>query len=94
MKDAHDQLERMFSSARAQALAYIGEVNAKLPLQCPRCQDHGHVPGLLCPACGYRHTPPWVILRDTEWGYEVVPLTNRRKVLAVFKVSPDEHASP
>ncbi|AOS44348.1 hypothetical protein Verru16b_01409 [Lacunisphaera limnophila] len=36
--------------------------------------------------CGYRHPTSWAIIRDTEWGYEVVALTNRKNVIAKFEV--------
>jgi hypothetical protein len=54
--------------------------------RCPKCLGDGHVPGLTCPACGYRHAVAWAILRDGEWGYEIVSLTNRKHVLARFDV--------
>ena len=82
-----DNLEQEFTEAKARALDYIGTYNAKLPSKaCPECGDEGHVPGLRCPCCGYRHHQSWAILRDTEFGYDVVPLTNRRQILATFKV--------
>lgn len=82
-----EDLEQAFAEAKARALDYIGAYNAKLPSKrCPNCGDEGHVPGLRCPCCGYRHPVAWAILRDSEWGYEVVTLTNRRKVLAEFRV--------
>lgn len=89
MSNENDPLTRAFASAREKARAYAEEYNSCLPAQsCPRCGDVGHVPGLRCPACGYRHPKAWVIVRDTEWGYEVIALTNRRLVLADFPVEP------
>lgn len=86
-----DALEKAFLKARDEALEFIGDYNSKLPSEsCPSCGDTGHVPGLRCPTCGYRHHIAWAILRDGEWGYEVVALTNRRKVLAEFKVDAEQ----
>lgn len=82
-----EDLEQEFADAKGQALDFIGAYNAKLPSKaCPACNDAGHVPGLRCPCCGYRHPQSWAILRDTEFGYDVVPLTNRREVIASFEV--------
>lgn len=86
-KDMQPDLDYAFIAARKAAREFINEHNRGLPSDfCPKCGDEGHVPGLMCPACGYRHDVPWAILQDTEWGYEVVALTNRRKVFAVFNV--------
>lgn len=83
----HANLEGAFQLQKDRALSFIEKHNAALPSKrCPACHDEGHVPGLRCPACGYRHNVAWAILRDTEWGYEAIPLTNRRKVLAEFRV--------
>ena len=83
----HQRLSETFRIQKAKALLFIKEYNAVLPSEeCPSCKDDGHVPGLLCPACGYRHHKPWAILRDGEWGYEVIALTNRKKILARFNV--------
>lgn len=89
MNESLEYLEGAFAVARSQALVFIEEHNAALPDICPKCDDSGHVAGLRCPACGYRHRISWAIIRDTEWGYEAVSLTNRRKVLAVFNLNPD-----
>lgn len=81
------RLTEAFSIQKRRALHFIENYNAKLPAdRCPACHEDGHVPGLRCPACGYRHAVAWAILRDGEWGYEVVALTNRRKILAEFRV--------
>ena len=81
------QLNTAFLVQKDLALSFIEKYNAKLPSEkCPSCGDTGHVPGLRCPACGYRHHTAWAILRGGEWGYEVVALTNRRKILAEFRV--------
>lgn len=83
-----DDLEIEFAEAKVRALDYTRAYNAKLPSKkCPECGDKGHVPGLRCPACGYRHPRAWAILRDTEFGYDVVSLTNRRQVFASFRVA-------
>ena len=83
----HAQLEGAFQLQKDRALSFIEKHNAALPSKrCPECHDEGHVPGLRCPACGYRHGVAWAILRDGEWGYEVIALTNRKKVLAEFRV--------
>ena len=85
--DTYESLQAAFEKARKESLSFITAYNAKLPTErCPKCGDAGHVPGLRCPACGYRHVIAWAILRDTEWGYEAVPLTNRRTVLKEFRV--------
>lgn len=84
---SYSQLEEAFRHQKDRALCFIRKHNATLPSDsCPSCHEEGHVPGLRCPACGYRHKTPWAILRDTEFGYEVIPLTNRKVVIAEFKV--------
>ncbi len=83
----HSWFEGAFRLQKNRALSFIEKYNAALPTRCcPACHDTGHVPGLRCPACGYRHHTAWAILRDGEWGYEVIALTNRRKILAEFRV--------
>lgn len=87
MNDEFELLGRAFAEAKAEALGFVAGYNASLPSKaCPECGDLGHVPGLRCPACGYRHDRSWAILRDTEWGYDVVPLTNRKSILASFRI--------
>lgn len=79
-----------FGAQKAKALKFIAAYNETLPSShCPQCRDEGHVPGLVCPACGYRHHIAWAILRDNEWGYEVVPLASRKTVLARFNVEEE-----
>ena len=74
-----------FRKAKRSAEQYANQYNASLPSEaCPGCGVDGHVPGLKCP-CGYRHDKSWVILRDSEWGYEVVALNNRSIVHEHFK---------
>lgn len=82
-----DDLETSFAQARVEALEFIKRHNEKLPSEyCPFCGDEGHLPGLPCPACGYRHVVAWAILRDGEFGYDVVTLTDRKTMLARFNV--------
>lgn len=88
MADTH-YLEREFSRAKHDALAFIERHNDKLPAQrCPSCHAEGHVPGLPCPeaTCGYRHDVSWAILLDTEWGYDVVSLNDRKHVVISYNV--------
>jgi len=83
--EEHLRLTVAFAEARAAALTYAARYNASLPVTaCPQCDDGGHVPGLLCPACGYRHPVPWLILVDTEYGYELVSIARPRTTHAVF----------
>jgi hypothetical protein len=87
MDESLESLEKLFGSARLRAGAYAEKYNSHLPgASCPKCHDLGHVPGLRCHMCGYRHPTSWAIIRDTEWGYEVVALTNRKKVIEKFNV--------
>ena len=89
MEDPHAPWERAFGDARRRATLFISKYNEALPRSaCPSCGDEGHLPGIKCPACGYRHETAWAILRDTEWGYEVVPLVNRERVIATFEIDP------
>lgn len=84
---SHARLESAFQHQKARASSFIEKYNAALPSRrCPACDDEGHVPGLRCPACGYRHHTAWAILKDGEWGYQVIALTDRRKILAEFRV--------
>ena len=85
----HAELEREFQSARRDCLGFIKEYNKKLPTDyCPSCGDEGHIPGLRCPACGFRTGADqvWLIMRDGEWGFEAIQLTDRRKVVREFRV--------
>lgn len=84
-------LDSAFRRQKAEALRFIDDFNDKLPAQnCPNCGAEGHVPGLPChnAECGYKHEVSWAILLDTEFGYEVVALNNRKHVFASFNV-PD-----
>ncbi len=88
MSEELHRLTLLFALLRRQADEFADRHNARLPSrECPKCLSPGHVPGLRCPECGYRHPQPWAIVRDTEWGYEVVPLTKRRRVIARFEAS-------
>lgn len=85
--DSYDELDRAFKEARKNAVLFIESYNARLPSKaCPSCRDAGHLPGIRCPACGYLHGSAWLILRDTEWGYEAITLTNRRGLVAYFPI--------
>lgn len=86
LDDEYAQLEQAFERSRHQALVFIRDFNAKLPTVCPHCHDEAHIPGLRCPNCGYRHGTAWAILRDTEYGYEVIPITDRQRILESFTV--------
>lgn len=89
-----DVLTAAFAKARRKAVSFAERHNRKLPAErCPRCSHDGHVPGLRCPACGYRHHTSWAIIRDTEFGYDVVALNNRKDILAMFEIEPQEPGS-
>ena len=80
-------LDYEFAKAKEEALVFIKAHNRNLPSDnCPRCGDEGHLPGLPCPACGYRHSVSWAILRGTEWGYAAVAISNPKLVLGSFLV--------
>lgn len=87
-----DYLESEFRTAKKKALKFIDKFNDKLPTdRCPACHSDGHVPGLFCPeaTCGYIHPVSWVLLLDTEFGYDIVSLNNRRHCVASFNVDED-----
>lgn len=87
MNEDFEQLERAFAQQREAATDFCREFNASLPSRaCPKCGEAGHCPGVPCFQCGYTHSVSWAILRDTEHGYDVVSLTDRRNVLASFTV--------
>lgn len=86
MSNADRELFLGFARALAAAREFAETHNSSLPRWCPACGDEGHIPGLLCPGCGYRHRIAWAIVRDTEWGYDVVSIADRRQVLAKFSV--------
>jgi len=76
-----------FETQRRCAQEFAAAFNEKLPSDmCPKCTESSHVPGLTCVACGYKHTSAWAIVRDTEFGYDVVALTSRRTIYASFVV--------
>lgn len=79
-----------FAWQRQRALRYIELYNMALPRKhCPRCQTEGHLPGIPCPDCGYRHAQGWCILRDTEMGYDAVCIGKPMVVIASFNVDDD-----
>ena len=87
MKHSSDYLSDEFADAKAKALRFIESWNDRLPTEaCPTCQSSGHVPGLPCPECYHVYPISWSLLLDTEWGYSVVALNNRRHVLANFNI--------
>lgn len=87
-------LDYSFIAARKAACRFISEHNRQLPSDfCPSCRDESHVPGLMCPACGYRHPVPWAILRDTEWGYAAVAISNSKLVIRDFPIEEAPGAS-
>lgn len=76
------RLDRDFKKAKGDATAFAEKYNAILPTEnCPGCGTKDHCPGLACPECGYVHSLSWAILRDTDWGYDVVPLNKPRHVI-------------
>jgi hypothetical protein len=80
-------LEKAFADAKSKTKDFIERFNDPLPTErCPGCDDIGHCPGLPCPVCGYEHQVSWVISLDTEYGYDVVEIRNRKKVIACFNV--------
>jgi hypothetical protein len=77
------RLDAAFLEQKKQALRFIELYNESLPTDhCPDCQCSGHCPGLPCPECSYVHPVSWVILRGSEYGYEVVSLASREVVMA------------
>lgn len=80
------RLSQAFDRERANAQAFAEDYNSRLPRTCPECGDEGHVPGLKCPACGYRHGKSWLIVRDNDWGYDVIALVPPRRIHASFVV--------
>ncbi len=80
-QESESYLESAFRCQKKKALEFIDQFNERLPSQnCPNCGIEGHVPGLPCPAadCGYKHEISWAILLDTEFGYDVVALNDKR----------------
>lgn len=84
----HDDLDRAFSIAKAKALGFIECHNGGLKTDsCPTCGLAGHVPGLPCPECSHgSEEVSWAILEDSEFGYNVVALNNRKHIFARFNV--------
>jgi hypothetical protein len=80
-------LDDAFLKAKQDASAFIAQHNATLPSDnCPYCHRAGHLPGLPCPDCGHEESVAWLIILDTEFGYDAVEIRNRRKVIASFRV--------
>ncbi len=77
------RLDAAFLEQKKQALNFIEHYNESLPTEnCPVCLSPGHVPGLPCPECSHVHPVSWVVLRSSEYGYEVVALADRRVVMS------------
>lgn len=79
--------ERQFFCAKRKALEFLEHYNAAIPTTCPQCEEQ-FVAGLPC-ECGYCHPIPWGVLQGSEWGYEIVAIGNRRKVILEFPVEED-----
>lgn len=76
------QLEDAFSVQKDKGREYVDRFNAQLPTShCPHCQTVGHCPGLNCPDCGYRHHPSWLLARPGEFGTEIVPLNDQKRIV-------------
>jgi len=88
-----DYLEHEFRRAKKKALKFIEQFNSKLPTErCPNCRSPGgHVPGIACPepGCGYIHNISYVLLLDSEWGYDIVSLNNRKHRVTSFNIDED-----
>ena len=83
----YDDLERAFSIAKAKALGFIECHNGGLKTDaCETCGASGNVPGLPCPECSHASEISWAILMNSEFGYEVVALNNRKHIFAQFNV--------
>lgn len=85
----YERLSLAFNQAKEMALDFIDNANRQLPSQsCPQCGIAAHVPGIACPVpeCGYVHNEPWLVLKNTEHGVDVVHLTNRKHAVASFNV--------
>lgn len=87
LDDYHDRLQRAFDVQRQKACDYVEKFNAVLPLKCPWC-DGPHVPGLVCPepGCGYCHPVSLMLVVNGEFGAEVRPINNQRRVVCRFDV--------
>ncbi len=79
-------LEQAFSIAKQHAIEEAERRNSRLSLKC-RCGEETYIPGLVCFACGWCAEPDdaWLVVRDGEWGYELVPIS-KRVPIASFSV--------
>lgn len=81
------RLSTAFQNAKAEAEVFAEKYNSQLPIEkCPGCGEPDHCPGLACPDCGHVHSVSWAIIKDTEWGYDVVALNNKKLRVAEFRV--------
>jgi hypothetical protein len=87
MDEYLNRLQAAFDAQKQKAIAYVEKFNAALPLQCPWCQSP-HLPGLPCPepSCGYMHPVSFMLVVQGEWGPEIRPLNDQRRVLRRFDV--------
>lgn len=82
-----DDLDQAFSLAKAKALGFVEGHNGGLKTDaCETCGAVGNIPGLPCPECSHASEVSWAILEDSEFGYNVVALNNRKRVFARFNV--------
>lgn len=89
--DYFGKIDLAFREAKRRAETYIEGHNNQLPTaKCPSCQTDGHCPGLACPDCGHVTSVSWAILRDDEFGYEVIALNDRKRIYARFPVNLPE----
>ena len=83
----YEHLADAFRKRKAKAKNLIERHNDPLRTeQCHSCLNTRHCPGLPCPVCGYEHKVSWVISLDTEFGYDVVEIRSRKKIIASFTV--------
>ncbi|HVT30272.1 MAG TPA: hypothetical protein VHE81_19840 [Lacipirellulaceae bacterium] len=82
-----DHLTQAFEIAKARAIEEAERRNAKLERVC-KCGETSFVAGLCCPSCGSQadRDHSWVVVRDTEFGYDLIPIGSRFDVLATFRV--------
>ncbi|HVT30335.1 MAG TPA: hypothetical protein VHE81_20160 [Lacipirellulaceae bacterium] len=82
-----DDLTRAFEIAKSRAVEEAERRNANLERVC-RCGATSYVPGLECQACGHKadRDHAWAVVRDTEFGYDLIPIGSRFEVLATFRV--------
>jgi len=82
-----NHIQSAFMTQKIKAEAFIERYNSALPTErCPGCDTADHCPGLPCPDCNYVYQTSWSILKDTEWGYDVVALNDRKRILVRFNV--------